>query len=91
MTNQTHRWLLPTTVALLALAACITSIGHDFTYDDRYVIMMNDRVHSLQSFWKFFTQSYWPPKFGGDGYRPLVILLFAVQWVVTTEHSKCPA
>ena len=83
MTNQTHRWLLPTTVALLALAACITSIGHDFTYDDRYVIMMNDRVHSLRSFWNFFAQSYWPPKFGGDGYRPLVILLFAVQWALS--------
>src|SRR5687768_16128003 len=83
MTDQTRRWLLPTTVALLALAACITSIGHDFTYDDRYVIMMNDRVHSLQSFWKFFGQSYWPPKFGGDGYRPLVILLFAVQWAIS--------
>ena len=83
MTDQTRRWLLPTTVALLALAACITSIGHDFTYDDRYVIMMNDRVHSLQSFWTFFGQSYWPPKFGGDGYRPLVILLFAVQWAIS--------
>jgi hypothetical protein len=82
MTDQTRRWLLPTTVALLALAACITSIGHDFTYDDRYVIMMNDRVHSLRGFWRFFDQSYWPPKFGGDGYRPVVILLFAVQWVV---------
>ena len=82
MTDRSRRWLLPATVALLALAACITSIGHDFTYDDRYVIMMNDRVHSLRGFWRFFAQSYWPPKFGGDGYRPVVILLFALQWVV---------
>ena len=81
MTERTRRWLLPATVALLALAACITSIGHDFTYDDRYVIMMNDRVHTLRGFWRFFAQSYWPPKYGGDGYRPMVILLFAVQWV----------
>jgi protein O-mannosyl-transferase len=87
MTDQTRRWLLPTTVALLALAACITSLGHDFTYDDRYVIMMNDRVHSLRSFWNFFAQSYWPPKYGGDGYRPLVILLFAVQWAVSDGAS----
>jgi len=82
MTERTRRWLLPATVALLALVACVTSIGHDFTYDDRYVIMMNARVHSLRGFWRFFAQSYWPPKFGGDGYRPMVILLFAVQWVV---------
>jgi protein O-mannosyl-transferase len=82
MTEGTRRWLLPTTVVLLALAACITSLGHDFTYDDRYVILMNERVHSLRGFWRFFAQSYWPPKFGGDGYRPIVILLFALQWVV---------
>src|SRR5215212_4129951 len=82
MTDDTRRRLLPATVALLALAACITSIGHDFTYDDRYVIMMNDRVHTLRTFWRFFEQSYWPPKFGGDGYRPMVLLLFAMQWVL---------
>ena len=82
MTDDTRRRLLPATIALLALAACITSLGHDFTYDDRYVIMMNERVHSLRTFWRFFAQSYWPPKFGGDGYRPMVILLFAVQWVL---------
>ena len=82
MTDATRRWLFPGTVALLALAACITSLGHDFTYDDRYVILMNERVHSLQRIWRFFAQSYWPPKFGGDGYRPMVLLLFATQWVV---------
>ena len=65
MTDDTRRWLLPTSVAILALAACITSIGHDFTYDDRYVILMNERVHSLHRFWRYFAQSYWPPKYGG--------------------------
>ena len=82
MSERTRRWLLPATVAVLALAACITSLGHDFTYDDRYAILMNDRVHTLRTFWRFFMQSYWPPKFGGDGYRPVVLLLFAIQWVI---------
>lgn len=82
MTDSTRRWLFPGTVALLALAACITSLGHDFTYDDRYVILMNERVHSLDRIWRLFAQSYWPPKFGGDGYRPMVLLLFAAQWVI---------
>ncbi|HEX7978113.1 MAG TPA: hypothetical protein VF461_05885 [Gemmatimonadaceae bacterium] len=82
MTEQTRRWLLPASVAILALAACITSIGHDFTYDDRYVILLNDRVHSLRHFWRYFAQSYWPPKYGGDGYRPMLILTFAVEWVI---------
>ena len=82
MSESVRRWLFPATVALLALAACVTSLGHDFTYDDRYEILMNDRVHTLRAFWRLFQQSYWPPKFGGDGYRPVVILLFAVQWAL---------
>jgi protein O-mannosyl-transferase len=82
MSDSVRRWLFPATVAVLALAACVTSLGHDFTYDDRYEILMNDRVHTLRSFWRMFQQSYWPPKFGGDGYRPIVILLFASQWAL---------
>lgn len=77
-----RRWLLPTTVALLALAACVTSIGHEFTYDDRYAVLMNGRVHTMERFWRFFGQSYWPPHFGGDGYRPVMLTLFSVQWVI---------
>jgi hypothetical protein len=41
MTERTRRWRFPGTVALPALAACVTSLGHDFTYDDRYAILMN--------------------------------------------------
>ncbi|MEO8564424.1 MAG: hypothetical protein ABI601_20285 [bacterium] len=82
MTGRARPWLLPATVALLALAACITSLGHDFTYDDRYAILMNPRVHSARTFWKFFAQSYWNPSFGGDGYRPIVLTLFSVEWVI---------
>jgi hypothetical protein len=73
-------WLAPATVALLALAATITSIGHDFTFDDVYVIRNNDRVHALGNLWKLFGETYWPPQLGGDGYRPLVMTLFTVQW-----------
>lgn len=75
-------WVSPATVALLALLATVTSIGHDFTFDDVYVIMTNDRVHHLAGVWKLFAQSYWPPNLGGDGYRPVVMVFFALQWVV---------
>lgn len=69
------------TVALLALAATITSLGHDFTFDDIYVVRNNARVHALTGLWKLFGQTYWPPQLGGDGYRPLVMTLFSLQWV----------
>ena len=73
-------WMAPVTVALLALAASVTSIGHDFTFDDRYVILENGHVHLLKNIWRLFGQSYWPQELGGDGYRPLVMSLFTLQW-----------
>ena len=67
-------------VALLALAATITSLHHEFTYDDKPVILGNDRVHHLTGIWRLFGQSYWPAAFGGDGYRPVTTTLFTLQW-----------
>jgi hypothetical protein len=74
-------WLAPATVALLALAATVTSIGHEFTFDDRYVILTNERVHELRNLWRLFGEPYWPRDLGGDGYRPVVMSLFTLQWV----------
>jgi 4-amino-4-deoxy-L-arabinose transferase-like glycosyltransferase len=75
-------WLSPATVALLALAATITSLSHDFTFDDRFVILSNAHVHEVKQIWRLFGQTYWPKELGGDGYRPLVMSLFTVQWAV---------
>ncbi len=82
MTRRFTPWIAPAIVALLALAACVTSIGHDFTFDDRYVILLNDRVHTLHGWWRLYGETYWPKEIGGDGYRPLVMTLFALQWVL---------
>lgn len=68
-------------IALLALAATITSLGHQFTYDDRYVVFTNDLVHHLRGLGRLWSQTYWPAKFGADGYRPVVTTLFTLQWV----------
>lgn len=68
-------------VALLALAATITSLGHDFTYDDRYVILGNDLVHHLAGLGALWRQTYWPAAFGADGYRPVVTTMFTLEWV----------
>lgn len=76
-----REWLAPATIALLALAATVTSIGHDFTFDDRYVILSNGHVHELSRLWRLFGQSYWPRELGADGYRPVVMTLFTLQWV----------
>ena len=74
-------WLPFVTLALLALAATATSIGHEFTYDDRGVIFENTRVQSMLHIPQLFGETYWPAKYGGDGYRPIVMTLFTLQWV----------
>ena len=81
MTTVPRRWLPVVTLALLALAATVTTLGHDFTYDDRDIIFINDRVHSLAHLPHLFIETYWPAKYGGDGYRPIVMSLFTLQWV----------
>ena len=75
------RWLSAATVALLALATTVTSLGHDFTYDDKPLILGNDRVHHLANIARLWRLTYWPPNMGGDGYRPAVMSLFTLQWV----------
>jgi hypothetical protein len=81
MSDVRRRWLPPATVALLSLAATVTSIGHDFTDDDRSVILENDRVHTFAHIPRLFLETYWPPYFGGDGYRPFVTTLFTLEWL----------
>ena len=76
-----RRHLPALAIALLALAASITSIGHDFTYDDRYVILGNDLVHHLSGLGALWRQTYWPAAFGADGYRPVVMTMFTLEWV----------
>ncbi|MDQ6633192.1 MAG: hypothetical protein M3Z10_00345 [Gemmatimonadota bacterium] len=74
-------WVGAGVVAALALGATVTSIGHDFTFDDRYVILSNEHVHQLRNLLKLFGETYWPRELGGDGYRPVVTSLFTLQWV----------
>ena len=81
MTTAHRRGLPPATVALLSLAATVTTVGHDFTYDDRSIILENARVHSFAHIPQLFAETYWPAFYGGDGYRPLVTSLFTLQWI----------
>jgi hypothetical protein len=73
-------WLGTALVGALALAATVTSFRHDFTFDDRYVILSNAHVHQLRNLLRLFGETYWPIELGGDGYRPVVTSLFTLQW-----------
>jgi hypothetical protein len=67
-------------IVLLAVASSATGITNGFAFDDVYIIETNKAVHSLARWWEFAIGSYWPPERGGDLYRPLTMLSFALQW-----------
>jgi hypothetical protein len=83
MTERSIRWRLPEiAIALLALASSGIGIVNRFAYDDRYVIEGNTLVHSLHAWWRGFAMSYWGQEWGGDGYRPITILAFRLEWAI---------
>ena len=69
-------------IAVLALAASAAGIVNQFTYDDRYIIERAPPMHTLHAWWRVFQSSYWPKSWGGDGYRPITLLAFRIEWVL---------
>ena len=76
-----------TGAALVLVAACLVSYANglrgDFTYDDKAIVRDNARIRSPRSVSQVFTTPYFGGARGqGTGYRPLLLLSFAVQrWV----------
>ncbi len=81
MTLERRHWLALSILGL-ALAASVTSLGNGFAYDDQAIIVGNAQAHSLAGLWHRFLEPYWPPDRGSGLYRPLTIILFALQWTV---------
>ena len=78
--------LAPLGIVLLSLGASATSLANGFAVDDVPVIAKDVRIHSLQTPWRFFAQTYWPPMTKTALYRPLTSLAFAVEWQL--GHGK---
>lgn len=76
-----RKYLPNSAVIALALLSSAVGVVNDYTYDDRYVVLLNPLTHSLHRWWAVFAQPYWPRAWTGDGYRPLTILAFSVEWV----------
>lgn len=79
------RWIrtaMWASVISLALAASLSGIVNGFAFDDLHIIVEDNRTHSLAHWWQLFAQSYWPLEKGGDLYRPVTMLGFAVQWAL---------
>ncbi len=69
-------------VAFLALASCVAGLMNDFVYDDIPLIRDNARIHSLAHWRDLLTLPYWPPPYTQDLYRPIAVMLLAVQYAL---------
>ncbi|MEO5568309.1 MAG: tetratricopeptide repeat protein [Gemmatimonadaceae bacterium] len=76
-------WSLAAGVAALALAASWIGIRNDFAYDDVFIVENNQLIRDLGNWLKVFQRPYWPIQWGADGYRPLTVLAFMLEWVAT--------
>jgi protein O-mannosyl-transferase len=80
--SRPQRWAALAALAALAIAASWPSLFNDFTYDDRFIVLKNPVLQDLRHWWRFFETTYWPPHWGGEGYRPLTIFCLGVEWAV---------
>jgi hypothetical protein len=68
------------TVAACAIVVYLGALWNDFVMDDRYIIVFNPVVRSLDGLWRAFVTPYWPPEMGGKMYRPLTIATYVLDW-----------
>jgi len=83
--RQAWRNFLPEARTLLLVAACAVSYANgltgDFTYDDKAIVRDNARLRAPAGVAELFTTSYFGgPRGQGTGYRPILLLSFAIQW-----------
>ncbi len=79
------RKLVPATRASILVAVCVVSYANglagDFTYDDKAIVLDNARLRTPGRVPTLFTTPYFGgPRGQGTGYRPVLLLSYAVQW-----------
>lgn len=74
--------MLAAGIAAIAIAASIAGLWNGFTYDDRHIVLANPFIKDIHRIWTLFVLPYWPIAMGGDGYRPMTLTAFAIQWAI---------
>src|ERR1043165_2314533 len=82
MSGRARSLGLVAAIAVIALAASLNGLGNGFTYDDRHIVLVNPFIHDPSRIWTLFFLPYWPIPMGGDGYRPLTLAAFSIQWTL---------
>lgn len=75
------RRLAPWLAALAACAVYLNALHNGFALDDQIVVQQNPFVHGTFAMRDIWVSSYWPNlPFQLGLYRPLTILMYAVEW-----------
>jgi hypothetical protein len=77
-------------VVTAAVAVLIygNAFANGFVLDDGGVVLRNPLVTTGGSAWRAFGLPYWPETIGGGQYRPLGIVSFAVDWLVSGGDAR---
>ncbi|HUQ48843.1 MAG TPA: tetratricopeptide repeat protein [Gemmatimonadaceae bacterium] len=69
-------------IAIVAVIASISGLMNGFAFDDVHVIIKNPRLHTFAQPLGLFTETYWRAEMGSMLYRPMTMVVFAIQWVI---------
>ena len=70
-------------VFAVAVGLYVPTARHGFVQDDWAIVALNPAVHSLPAGLRAVDDPYWPPPSQAGGWRPLTILSFAVDWMLS--------
>lgn len=95
MTNSRLHYLL---IGLLAFGLYANTLGHDFCQDDAIVITDNmftkkglagiDGIWNKDTFYGFFKKEGKDQLVAGGRYRPLTLILFALEWDLFSDQKS---
>lgn len=75
--------------AVVALLISANSIWNDFAYDDRGIIVDNERIQSVETLPEAILEPYWPNEYGKDLglWRPVTTGVFGIQWILFGDNA----
>ena len=70
--------------ALAGATAFANSLGNDFAYDDRLIVLGNEEIQSLETLPGTFLKPYWPNRYGKELglWRPVATWIYGIQWAL---------
>lgn len=71
-------------VAVCAVVVHLGALWNRFAMDDLYIIVLNPLVREPAAPWRILAAPYWPADFGGQLYRPLPVLSYALDRLVAS-------